>query len=170
MLYLYFQEMHFIPAYMDKLTPGQRKFVNKRVQKYSKQTQYYAHTFNPKRGHGLPFCVKFPTISKYFKEIPREHPWVNHHQGVYNSMFFVPAEPDQTPSRFIIPRAIFGIINMNQAFKVSPEYKLLLHLKNFYHKVHIDRSKIVTLVNEDHDFSKEPELEEAGTFFNYSQQ
>ena len=162
--------MQFIPAHIEKLTPGQRKFVNKRVQKYSKQTQYYAHTFNPKRGHGLPFCVKFPAILKYFEEIPRKHPWTNHHQGIYNGMFFVPAEPDQTPSRCIIPRAIFGKIYMNQAFKVSLEHKLLLHLKTFYHKLHIDWSKIVTLVNENNNFSKAPELEEAGTFFNYSQQ
>ena len=110
----------------EKLTPGQRKFVNKRVQKYSKQTQYYAHTFNPKQGHGLPFCVKFPKILEYFKIIDRKHPWANHHQGIYNGMFFIPAEPDQTS--FKIPEVFGGIIN--EGFRDSPEYKLLLHLKS----------------------------------------
>ena len=114
--------MHFIPTYVEKLTPGQRKFVNKRVQKHSKQTQYYAHTFNPKRGHGLPFCIKFPKISEYFEIIDRKHPWANHRQGIYNGMFFIPAEPDQTS--FKIPRVFDGI--MNNTFTNSPEYKLLL--------------------------------------------
>ena len=153
--------MHFIPAYVEKLTPGQRKFVNKRVQKHSKQTQYYAHTFNPKRGHGLPFCVKFPKISEYFEIIDRKHPWANHRQGIYNGMFFVPAEPDQTS--FKIPRVFDGIIN--NAFKNSPEYKLLLHLKKFYEKIRV-RSQIVTLVKEELDFATDPELAKAGTFFN----
>ena len=153
--------MHFIPAYVKKLTPGQRKFVNKRVQKYSKQTQYYAHTFNPKQGHGLPFCVKFPKISEYFEIIDRKHPWANHHQGIYNGMFFIPAEPDQTS--FEIPKVFRGRINVG--FRDSPEYKLLLHLKNFYKKIRI-RSQVVTLVKEELDFTTDADLAEAGTFFN----
>ena len=153
--------MHFIPAYVEKLTPGQRKFVNKRMQKYSKQSQYYAHTFNPKRGHGLPFCVKFPKISEYFEIIDRDHPWAKHRQGIYNGMFFVPAEPDQTS--FDIPKVFDGTINMG--FKNSPEYKLLTHLKKFYGKISI-RSQIVTLVKEELDFTTDTNLQEAGTFFN----
>ena len=47
-VYCIFPEMHFIPVYMDKLTEEQRTFVRKRVQQYSKQSQYYAHTYNPK--------------------------------------------------------------------------------------------------------------------------
>ena len=67
--------MHFIPAYMDKLSKGQLTFVKKRTQKYSKQMQYYTHTFNPKAGHSLPFFVKFPKVSEYFEQIPRNHKW-----------------------------------------------------------------------------------------------
>ena len=73
--------MHFIPAYMDKLSKGQLTFVKKRTQKYSKQMQYYAHTFNPKAGHSFPFFVKFPKVSQYFKQIPRNHIWNQHRQG-----------------------------------------------------------------------------------------
>ena len=73
-------------------------------------------------------------------------------------MFFVPAEPDQTS--FKIPTVFDGIIN--NAFKNSPEYKLLLHLKKFYEKIRV-RSQIVTLVK---DFTMDPELAKAGTFFN----
>ena len=153
--------MHFIPAYVEKLTPGQRKFVNKRVQKYSKQTQYCAHTFNPKRGHRLPFCIKFPKISEYFKIIDRKHPWANHHEGICNGMLFVPAEPDQTS--FEILQVFCGIIN--KGFRESPEYKLLLHLKKFCEKIRI-RSQIVTLVREELDFAVDPNLAEVGTFFN----
>ena len=60
-------EMHFVPAYMDNLTKGQRTYVNKRTQKYSRQTQYYAHTFNPKPAHGLPFFVKIPEHFEVFR-------------------------------------------------------------------------------------------------------
>ena len=76
-------------------------------------------------------------------------------------MFFVPAEPDQTS--FEIPQVFGGIINVG--FRDSPEYKLLLHLKNFYKKIRI-RSQIVTLVKEELDFTTDADLEEAGTFFN----
>ena len=76
-------------------------------------------------------------------------------------MFFVPAELDQTS--FKIPRVFDGIIN--NAFKNSPEYKLLLHLKKFYEKICV-RSQIVTLVKEELDFATDPELVKVGTFFN----
>ena len=76
-------------------------------------------------------------------------------------MFFVPAEPDQTS--FKIPEVYNRIINT--AFRNSPEYKLLLHLNNFYKKIRV-RSQIVTLVKEELDFATDPKLAKAGTFFN----
>ena len=76
-------------------------------------------------------------------------------------MFFVPAEPDQTS--FKIPEVFHGRIN--QGFRDSAEYKLLLHLKKFYEKIHI-RSQIVTLVKEELDFTADSQLAAAGTFFN----
>ena len=78
--------MHFIPAYIDKLSKGQLTFMEKRMQKYSKQTQYYMHTFNPKAGHSLSFFVKFPKVSEYFEQILRNHMWNQHRQGLYNGM------------------------------------------------------------------------------------
>ena len=104
--------MHFILAYMDKLSKGQLTFVKKRTQKYSKQTQYYAHTFNPKAGHSLPFFVKFPKVSEYFEQIPRNHMWNQHKQGLYNGMFFVPAGVDDKKEHFTIPQVIFSHLRL----------------------------------------------------------
>ena len=92
--------MHFIPVYMDKLSKGQLTFVKKRMQKYSKQTQYYVHTFNRKAGHWLPFFVKFPKVSEYFEQISRNHMWNQYRQGLYNGMFFVPAGVDNKKEHF----------------------------------------------------------------------
>ena len=154
--------MHFIPAYMDKLSKGQYTYVKKRTQKYSKQTQYYAHTFNPKRSHGLPFFAKFPKISQYFEDVPRNHIWSQHRQGLYNGMFFVPAQPDVTKDNFRIPRVIFGNKNINDEFKESAEYKLIQQFIKVYKKMQIDPSMNVHLVNEEYDFTTDSEVKAAG--------
>ena len=98
---------------------------------------------------------------EYFEIIDRKHPWANYRQGIYNGMFFIPAEPDQTS--FEIPEVFRGRINVG--FRDAPEYKLLLHLKNFYKKILI-RSQVVTLVKEELDFTMDADLVEAVTFFN----
>ena len=148
---------------MDKLTEGQHTFVRKRVQRYSKQRQYYVHTYNLKAEHGLPFCVKFPMISQYFEDIPQNHIWSQHHQRLYNGMFFVPAEPDLTEANFIIPPVQFGELDVNTLFKKSPEYLMLKQFKRCYDKMHINKSLGVTLMKEDYDFSKDDKIIPAGT-------
>ena len=142
-------EMHFIPAYMDKLTKGQYTYVTRRTQKYTRQTQYYAHTFNPKPAHGLPFFVKFPSISKYFEEIPRDHIWSQHRQGIYNGMFYVPAQPNTDKENFRIPEVIFGDVNISEKFKTTSHYKLIQTLDRIYDKLYIDGSEHVHLRNDD---------------------
>ena len=154
--------MHFIPAYMDKLSKGQLTFVKKRTQKYSKQTQYYVHTFNPKAGHSLPFFVKFPKVSEYFEQIPRNHMWNQHRQGLYNGMFFVPAGVDDKKEHFTIPQVIFGDQNINEMFKQSDEYKLLQQFGECYRKLQFDVHHDVHLMNEDFDYTKLQSIIDAG--------
>ena len=158
-------EMHFIPAYMEKLSKGQYTYVTKRTQKYGRQTQYYAHTFNPKPAHGLPFFVKFPSISTYFEKIPRHHIWSQHRQGIYNGMFFVPAQPNTAKENFKIPEVIFGDVNITEKFKRSPQYSLIQTLDRIYDKLHIDASELVHLKNDDIDFTKIDAIKQAGTYF-----
>ena len=147
---------------MDKLSKGQLTFVKKRTQKYSKQTQYYVHTFNPKAGHSLPFFVKFPKVSEYFEQIPRNHMWNQHRQGLYNGMFFVPAGVDDKKEHFTIPQVIFGDQNINEMFKQSDEYKLLQQFGECYRKLQFDVHHDVHLMNEDFDYTKLQSIIDAG--------
>ena len=101
-------------------------------------------------------------ISQYFEDIPRNHIWSNHRQGLYNGMFFVPAEPDLTEANFIIPPIQFGELTVNALFKKSPEYLMLKQFTRCYNKMHIDESLGVTLMNEDYDFSKDDQIIAAG--------
>ena len=139
---------------MDKLSKGQLTFVKKRTQKYSKQTQYYVHTFNPKAGHSLLFFVKFPKVSEYFKQIPRNHMWNQHRQGLYNGMFFIPAGVDDKKEHFTIPQVIFGDQNINEMFKQSDEYKLLQQFGECYRKLQFDVHHDVHLRKEDFNYTK----------------
>ena len=157
--------MHFIPAYMEKLTKGQFSYVTKRTQKYSRQTQYYTHTYNPKPSHGLPFFVKFPSISTYFEEIPRDHMWSQHRQGIYNGMFYVPAQPNTDQQNFKIPQVIFGNVNITEKFKTTSHYKLIQTLDRIYDKLYFDTSEHVHLRNEDMDFTKDEDIQAAGRSF-----
>ena len=72
-----------------------KKYLNDRSQKYSWQTQYYSHAFNPTDGHKLPSFVKLPKISKIFDEVHKDHPWADQHPGTYNGLYYVSAEPDE---------------------------------------------------------------------------
>ena len=111
------------------------------------------------------FLSKFPSISKYFEEVPREHIWSQHRQGLYNGLFYVPAQPNVNRQNFRIPQVLFGNVNINQHFRTTAHYKLIKQFKSIYKKIHIDDANHVHIMSDEHDFTKDTEVQDAGTLF-----
>ena len=138
------------------MTATMKKYLNDRSQKYSQQTQYYSHAFNPTDGHKLPFFVKLPKISKIFDEVDNDHPWASHHPGTYNGLYYVSAEPDE--------KAVFGTTDFYEEFIKTPQFALLQEFTMAYDNMDIDRAMDVQLVEEGYDFSQVESLKQADNF------
>ena len=156
--------MQYIPAYTGSMTATMKKYLNDRSQKYSQQTQYYSHAFNPTDGHKLPFFVKLPKISKIFDEVGKDHPWANHRPGTYNGLYYVSAEPDEKVDNFKIPPVVFGTTDFYEEFIKTPQFELLQEFTKAYDNMDIDGTMDVQIVDEGYDFSQIESLKQAGNF------
>ena len=156
--------MQYIPAYTGSMMATMKKYLSDRSQKYSRQTQYYSHAFNPTDGHKLPFFVKLPKISKIFDEVDKDHPWADHRPGTYNGLYYVSAEPDEKADKFKIPPVVFGTTDFYEEFIKTPQFALLQEFTMAYDNMDIDGTMDVQLVEEGYDFSQIESLKQAGNF------
>ena len=156
--------MQYIPAYTGSMTMTMKKSLNDRSQKYSQQTLYYSHAFNPTDGHKLPFFVKLPKISNIFDEMARDHPWADHHLGTYNGLYYVSAKPDEKRDKFKIPPVVFGTTDFYEEFTKTVQCALLQEFTTAYDNMDIGGTMDVHLVDEGYDFSQIESLKKAGNF------
>ena len=66
-----------------------------RKELYDKHGQHIAITYNPVGGHKLPFLVKFPRLSSFFRRLPLESPYRQHSEGLFNGVYYIPQKFDE---------------------------------------------------------------------------
>ena len=135
--------MQYIPAYTGSMMVTMKKYLNDRSQKYSRQTQYYSHAFNP---------------------VAMDHPWADHCLGTYNGLYYVSAEPDEKRDKFKIPLVVFGTMDFYEEFTKTAQFALLQEFAMAYNNMDIGGTMDVHLVDEGYDFSQTESLKQAGKF------
>ena len=66
-----------------------------RKELYDKHRQHIAITYHPVGGHKLPFLVKFPRLSSFFRRLPPESPYRQHSEGLFNEVYYIPQKFDE---------------------------------------------------------------------------
>lgn len=68
--------------------------LRKRKELHERRGQHFAITLAPKTGEKVPFIVKFPRSTSFFRKVPIELPYSylrNQSEGLFNGLFYVSA-------------------------------------------------------------------------------
>ena len=66
------------------------KELEGRKEWYDKHGQHIAITYNPTYNRKLPFLVKFPRLSSFFRQLPCDSIYYNHNEGIFNGIYYIP--------------------------------------------------------------------------------
>ena len=69
---------------------GVLKELEGRKEWYDKHGQHIAITYNPTYNRKLPFLVKFPRFSSFFRQLSSDSIFYNHNEGIFNGIYYIP--------------------------------------------------------------------------------
>ena len=64
--------------------------LDRRNEIYDKKGQHISITYNPVGGNKLPFLVKFPRLTSYFRRMDPNSIYRLHSEGLFNGLFYIP--------------------------------------------------------------------------------
>ena len=168
----------FAPAqYRKAKSKTVMKELESRKELYDKHGQHIAITYNPVGGYKLPFLVKFPRLSSFFRRLPKDSIYSAHSEGLFNGIFYIPRKFDEVQKLEIGDTAAQGDYNVvdrkGRPFDFMDRVKECATyeaLKEAYRKVSanvsVTKARTVKLKADEHktNFRRDQDLKDNGKY------